>query len=206
MASQSVPNLDTFLTALRFEGAISVGPHEIVRLQHVFRQSPPLNRDELRDLLACTLVKHQEQRSRFDALFDDWYDLTASAILPSEPDEELASAEEPPTVPPSSQPPKPEPLPKPASSTVTKIPTTQPKTPEKVKPNIPSWRIWAFVGLMILSVVMGYGLWRPTPPAPTDDPEPEAASSMPLPRQAMAFPSDPGYRQRPRFAPAVRRG
>ncbi len=70
MSAHLYPDLDTFLTALRFDG-FAVGPHEIVRLQHVFRQAPQLDHDALQNLLACTLVKHQDQRRRFDALFDD---------------------------------------------------------------------------------------------------------------------------------------
>jgi hypothetical protein len=60
-----------FLTALRFAG-MAVGHQELARLQHLFHLQPTLDRQGLKTLLACTLVKHEAHRDVFDALFEDW--------------------------------------------------------------------------------------------------------------------------------------
>ena len=55
------PGLDDFLAALRFEG-IPIAPHELGWLQHAFRLAPSLDRQSLKDLLACTLIKQASHR------------------------------------------------------------------------------------------------------------------------------------------------
>ena len=65
------PGLDDFLAALRFEG-IPIAPHELGWLQHAFRLAPSLDRQSLKDLLACTLIKQASHREVFEALFEDW--------------------------------------------------------------------------------------------------------------------------------------
>jgi len=63
-------DLSTLLTALRAEG-VPIGPGELTRLAHAFRRGPVLDRRNLRELLACTLIKGAD-RSGFDTLFDAW--------------------------------------------------------------------------------------------------------------------------------------
>src|SRR5215467_4808569 len=65
------PGLDDFLAALRFEG-IPIAPHELGWLQHAFRLAPSLDRQSLKDLLACTLIKQASHHEVFEALFEDW--------------------------------------------------------------------------------------------------------------------------------------
>ena len=65
------PGLDDFLAALRFEG-IPIAPHELSWLQHAFRLAPSFDRQSLKDLLACTLIKQASHREVFEALFEDW--------------------------------------------------------------------------------------------------------------------------------------
>src|SRR5262245_36651462 len=63
--------LDDFLAALRF-GGIPIGPQELVWLQHVFSLEPSLDRQAFKDLLACTLIKHEAHHEVFESLFADW--------------------------------------------------------------------------------------------------------------------------------------
>src|SRR4030095_5665041 len=65
------PGLDDFLAALRFEG-IPIAPHELGWAAHPFRLAPSLDRQSLKDLLACTLIKQASHREVFEALFEDW--------------------------------------------------------------------------------------------------------------------------------------
>lgn len=65
------PDLEAFLRTLRAEG-LTVGPREIVWLQHTFHQAPKLDRERLQIMLGCVLAKTLAQRRRFDALFELW--------------------------------------------------------------------------------------------------------------------------------------
>ena len=69
--AQQYPGLDDFLAALRFEG-IPIAPHELGWLQHAFRLAPSLDRQSLKDLLVCTMIKQASHREVFEALFEDW--------------------------------------------------------------------------------------------------------------------------------------
>ena len=73
------PTLDDFLSALRFAG-VPIGPHELVWLRHAFRLEPSLDRQGLKDLLACTLIKQDSHREAFESLFIDWCPLEATGI------------------------------------------------------------------------------------------------------------------------------
>ncbi|MBM4256510.1 MAG: hypothetical protein FJ147_11530 [Deltaproteobacteria bacterium] len=68
---QQFPTLDEFLAVLRFDG-IAIGPHELVWLQHAFSLQPSLDRQSLKDLLACTLIKQESHREIFESRFADW--------------------------------------------------------------------------------------------------------------------------------------
>src|SRR5215468_9099815 len=65
------PGLDDFLAALRFEG-VPIAPHELGWLQHAFRLATSLERQSLKDLFSCTLIKQASHREVFEALFEDW--------------------------------------------------------------------------------------------------------------------------------------
>src|SRR4029453_11783654 len=86
--------LDDFLAALHFDG-IPIAPHELGWLQHAFRLAPSLDRQSLKDLLACTLIKQASHREVFETLFEDW-------CPPDEADraKPLAGNDTPPTAPP----------------------------------------------------------------------------------------------------------
>ena len=69
--TEGFANISDFLSILQKEG-IPVGPDEINRLAHLFKQKPILNRNNLRVMLSALLIKNEAQRGRFYALFDIW--------------------------------------------------------------------------------------------------------------------------------------
>ena len=70
--AKDFPDLNKFLKALCLEG-IPIGPYELIRLQHVFDLEPTLDQEQLKALLACTLIKQPTQRETFEMLFSEWY-------------------------------------------------------------------------------------------------------------------------------------
>ncbi len=87
-------DLDVLLHALRVEN-IPVGIGELTWLNHAFSLGPSLDREQLRALLACALVKDPLRRPDFDALFDDWYPEIQTG-RPAAEEEQLAQAGAPP--------------------------------------------------------------------------------------------------------------
>ena len=79
-----LPGLDDFLSALRFVG-VPIGPHELVWLRHAFSLEPSLDRQGLKDLLACTLIKQDAHREAFESLFTDWCPVEET-VIPELPD------------------------------------------------------------------------------------------------------------------------
>src|SRR3954465_3100038 len=69
--AEQLPGLDDLLTALRLSG-IPIGPHELVWLQHAFSLAPSLDRQGVKDLFACALIKQESHREVFESLFADW--------------------------------------------------------------------------------------------------------------------------------------
>ena len=140
--------LDDFLAALRFEG-VPISPHQVVWLQHAFRLEPQLDRESLKDLLACTLVKHEAHHEPFESLFEAW----------CQPDdvqtgEQSESAEDDKARPPISS--------SSASSTPdfeptdSKEPQDQPHTAHTTTYAWTSWRVWASILLLIGIVGISY--------------------------------------------------
>jgi hypothetical protein len=70
---------DEALAALRFAG-VPIGPRELVWLRHAFTLEPSLDRQGLKDLLTCTLIKQNSHREAFESLFTDWCPVEESVI------------------------------------------------------------------------------------------------------------------------------
>jgi hypothetical protein len=184
------PGLDDFLAALRFEG-IPIGPHELVWLQHAFSLEPSLDRQGLKNLLACTLIKQDSHREIFESRFADWCPPGETDITES-PDgkrtqetgegrEEAASAAE---IPPGFTPQPDSPQPQDSS-----MQTTIRKALAKFRT---SWRRWAVALFLIL--IAGYGYYiasREAPPSPPQPPTVSPTVSPATETKPTALPSDP---------------
>ncbi|TSE00025.1 VWA domain-containing protein [Skermania sp. ID1734] len=73
MSAPSLPNhLVGFVEALRGRG-IPVGPSETVDAGHVMAVLDLLDREQLREGLACALLRRPTHRATFDGLFDLWF-------------------------------------------------------------------------------------------------------------------------------------
>ena len=174
--------LDDFLAALRFEG-IAIGPQELVRLQHAFRLAPSLDRQDLKDLLACTLIKQDTHREAFESLFETWCppDRSPATLLPQSPSPSPSA---------------------PWPGTKTEIP--QPDTPytDSNQPSTShhstsfriSRRFWIVALTTMLLATLGYVMytWQPEPVEPIALPKPTTAASQESPPPAKAdLPSEP---------------
>ncbi|ETW96559.1 MAG: hypothetical protein ETSY1_26130 [Candidatus Entotheonella factor] len=173
--AEPIASLDDFLAALRHEG-IPIGLREHLWLQHALQLAPSPERLELKALLACTLVKQEVHRERFEALFEIWH--------PPEPGINETASETPDS-----------PL----------IGQTRQQTPATPKPAIAAgyqatvmsqtsvkrWRIsicW-MIGLVLLCLVgLGYMFYsqRPSPPVPAVKARPD----LPPPPPAKEIPPD----------------
>ncbi|WP_430333191.1 vWA domain-containing protein [Rhodococcus sp. ACT016] len=97
-APHGIPgHLVDFVEALRRRG-ISVGPSETVDAGQVMSVLDLLDREALREGLACALLRRPTHRATFDALFDLWFpagigvrsaDADADPSLPRTPDGEI---------------------------------------------------------------------------------------------------------------------
>ncbi len=189
-------DLSALLTGLRAEG-VPIGPDEIARLAHVFAQKPVLDRRELRELLACTLVKGPVRRSCFDSLFDAWCpedrELNRPTVGEDEPEGIFAT---PPG--PSDQLRSPgskegirdtasipEPEPEPESGPI--IPET-PKTDSKVRRWFPAGAL-ILMGLVVIGTLL-FWYW-PEPPR-TDEIEPSPPPEL---KKTTAENKDPSLAQ-----------
>ncbi|MEE2034439.1 hypothetical protein Q8814_20350, partial [Rhodococcus sp. CC-R104] len=96
VAPHGIPgHLVGFVEALRRRG-IAVGPSETVDAGQVMTVLDLLDREALREGLACTLLRRPTHRPTFDALFDLWFpaaigrrDAAAETTLPRTPDGEI---------------------------------------------------------------------------------------------------------------------
>src|SRR5262245_6239024 len=71
---ENFKHLATFLEELQDAG-IPVGLRELDWLRRIFALQPALNRQGLREVLQCTLIKTPQHRQRFDDLFEAMYPL-----------------------------------------------------------------------------------------------------------------------------------
>ena len=177
-------SLKTFLATLRVEG-IPVGPGELSWLRQVFRLTPSLDRQGLKQLLACTLVKNEQQREIFERLFDHWY-LESDAFLKRHKPlpEAVSTALETEAAPPSSKPLPPEP---PVE------PPPPPPRPSKKHHYPPETRWFLAVIAVVVVIFSGWQLYDWLhPPTPTVIPQessqpplipegPQESSPPPLP-------------------------
>ncbi|CAN96381.1 hypothetical protein sce6214 [Sorangium cellulosum So ce56] len=67
------PDLDVLLTALR-EAALVVGVGERLRLQHLLSLSPSLDRQQLKQLVACVIVRSPAQAEKLERIFQAWFE------------------------------------------------------------------------------------------------------------------------------------
>src|SRR5262245_13890287 len=177
------PGLDDFLAALRFEG-IPIAPHELGWLQHAFRLAPSLDRESLKDLLACTLIKQASHREVFEALFEDWCPSDeADRAKPS------AGNDTPPTAPPPAAP---------QSQTMTagKTEPEQVSLSEVSTPFWTAWRPWLFTLIGLMVAVLAYAVIRYVTSTPVLIPKPRPLTTAftvePTPKPAAAaLPKDP---------------
>ncbi len=66
-------SLTALLAALR--GAkLRIGVTEVLRLQHVLRLQPDLDRARLGSLIASLVVRSKEERETFDRIFGAWFE------------------------------------------------------------------------------------------------------------------------------------
>ena len=65
------PGLDELLSALRADG-LPIGPREVARLQRAFATAPRLDRERLREFLACLLAKTPAERALLERHFAVW--------------------------------------------------------------------------------------------------------------------------------------
>ena len=146
MNTEAFPSgLDDFLAALRFEG-VPISPHQFIWLQHAFRLEPHLDRESLKDLLACTLIKHESHRETFESLFEAWCrpdDVQTQNESPADED-------------------TPHPGPSPVEPSTPDFEPTepeekrdQPKTATTTTQAWTSWRTW--VGILVLIGLAGLG-------------------------------------------------
>lgn len=186
--TEQFPGLDEFLAALRFEG-IPIGPHELVWLHHAFKLAPSLDRQGLKHLLACTLIKQDSHREVFESWFADWCppDETntpepANGKSPQETEEGKENAASPSemfrrSTPQNDTPPSPD---KPGQRIARRIFSTIPA----------SRHPWAITLLVIFLATIVYRFWPvEAPPVEVKPPptQPEVISSPPDP----THPSDP---------------
>ncbi len=165
-----------FLATLRAEG-IPIGTGELIRLQLAFEQEPQLDREGLKQLLACTLVKDRQQRETFELLFEQW--------CPEEKEEEALPE----------QAPQPEPGPvttesetvQPALKSPPPEPPPQPPPPRKIsRGRLPPETRWFLAVIVVAAGLFLGGLcywWMQ--PVPEKLPElPSTADTTPPPQPA----------------------
>lgn len=184
-----LPGLDDFLSALRFAG-VQIGPRELVWLRHAFSLEPSLDRQGLRDLLSCTLIKHDAHRELFESLFTDWCPLEEPVIPESSGEKGTQARHEESTT--SNNPPATLPHPTPQHDT--------PPNPEKPRQPIPRRmtavlqtfsRRWRIALLLILSTTLGYYLWPPQTLIPVTSPPTQPTVSDSVQPVTTALPANP---------------
>lgn len=182
----STADWPAFLAALRAEG-VAIGAGERLRLQQVFALSPSLDRQGLKQVLACILVKTAPEREAFEGLFEQWCPDDAPAPARRETGAEVDT-------PPAGAAPA-------AASTTTahasaKPPARPPASPDAAVARagdrpLPGRRrsryaIVALMSLLALAALL-YAAWRT--PAPPAVPPPATESSAP-PVSSPARPAD----------------
>lgn len=151
--AEPAAGLDDFLAALRHEG-IPNGLRERLWLQHALQLAPSPERLELKALLACTLVKQEAHRERFEALFEIWY--------PSEPGDAETSDETRDTPPTSQTRPQTSGTPRPAIKSGRQARAVAPSVSKR-------WRLscrWALGLTILLLAGIGFLLYSQWPPPP----------------------------------------
>ena len=171
------PGLDELLSTLHADG-LPIGPRELTRLHRAFAAAPRLDRDALREFLACLLAKTPAERELLQRHFDAWCpdlpaDWQADAALPA-----------------NRTAPKPSDRAKPA-------PADEPEPFEEPPPRrIPAWLpALGVIAALLVAGALTYLLTRPLPqepppPAPPPDetieivqqPEQHGLSANPTPR------------------------
>ena len=93
LAPHGIPgHLVEFVEALRGQG-ISVGPSETVDAGRVMSVLGLLNREQLREGIACAVLRRPDHRETYDAMFDLWFPAALGAKTVLDDDED---AEDPP--------------------------------------------------------------------------------------------------------------
>ncbi len=82
----AIPDLEGLFVALR-ESKVPVGVREALRLRQMLALGPALDREGLRLLLACVLVRSAAEREAFERVFAAWFERTVAAL-----EEEVARA------------------------------------------------------------------------------------------------------------------
>ena len=73
LAPHGIPgHLVEFVEALRGQG-ISVGPSETVDAGRVMSVLGLVNREQLREGIACAVLRRPDHRETYDAMFDLWF-------------------------------------------------------------------------------------------------------------------------------------
>jgi formylglycine-generating enzyme required for sulfatase activity len=181
-ATKPYPGLDDFLMALRFEG-IPIGLPELDRLQHAFSLAPALDRQDLKALLACVLIKHAAHRDTFESLFEAWCPPEDSN---RSPEFEARATQLPPQEPDQFPPPGPETTPAAGPS----------EEPDRPQPFWTTWRPWIVALAILLFVSLGYGVFSyfspkvesGSEPKPVSDEQPEVSPKQP---STTDLPSEP---------------
>ena len=163
--------LNDFLTALRFEG-IPIGLHELIWLQHAFALEPELDRHHLKNLLACTLIKHLSQSETFDTLFDDW--CPPEPIHVAQPTRASEKTEQIPTADHTFEEPFPQDQ-QPPSSTPT---IEQFRPAPKPKRVWTTWPVWSSLGVCFIIGALAYSFFfNQTAPISKDIPKQTVGTS-----------------------------